>query len=220
MNNTYSSYQMPVQEQPAQRKGFHPFYLFPLLYIFSVYALPFSLVNDITKHIFPVFIILFAVTGIINIIVSCAFCKPENRIMMLNASVLVKYSMIPFFIVGGMLIIFTLLLSVMPVPFMIFVMPVFAGIGAVFGWFVLAPESPYVISYLVLSAKAGVRSSGMAVLHAILQFFFCLDVFDLIGLTFKERKWRELTITIIVLLGLAAILCFAIILFSIIKVRG
>lgn len=185
------------------------FYIFPLLYVISVYSLPVLLSLSEEYSAASDLMILPVVFGVVNIIVSAKFCKPENRIILFNSSVLVKYALIPFFVIGGMILAAAFLLSFIPVPFMIFVGPVITITGAVAGWLVLAFESPYVIAYLRLSAKEGVYAKGVAILHAILQFFFTLDVIDIMCLTFKERRWKKLTVFIIILL-IAAILLLGI----------
>lgn len=189
-----------------QEKGFQLFYIFPILYVLSVYLLPVFILMMQAKNMLSYLIYLPIVCGVLNIIVSIKFCKPENRYMMFHATVLVKYAMIPFFILGGLLVMASLLLSFIPVPFMIFLGPTVAVMGIIIGWLVLAFEAPYAISYLRLSAKAKTCSKVMAVLHSIFQFFFTLDVIDVMVLTMKERKWRRLTISIIILLAVAVMI--------------
>lgn len=181
-----------------QRKGFHPFYIAPLLYIVSVYLFAFMLMQGTDLPFFnSIYVPL--VSGVLNIIVSVVFCKPQNRMMMLNAAVLVKFALIPFFVVGGILVFMSFVLSFIPVPFMIFVGPLLGAMGLIVGWAVLAFGSPYVISYLHLSSKAGIRPSGMVALHGIAQFFFTLDVIDVMILAWRERKWRKFIVCMIIL---------------------
>ena len=115
---------------------------------------------------------------------------------------------IPFFIIGGMVLAASSLISfaAIHIPILIFAGPIIIAIGSVIGWLVLAFESPYAIACLRLSAKAGVYTTVAAILHIILQFFFTLDVIDIMFLTFKERRWKKLTIFIIILLVTAILL--------------
>lgn len=208
-------------ELVEQRKGFHIFYLFPIVYVICMYLLPEILLltaeqTDGYDVVFYVIIIL----GICNILVTAIFTKPKNRLMMLNAMVLVKYAMIPFFIIGGFVILCTFFSSFIPVPFMIFLGPFLTAGEAVIGWLILAFEAPYTIAYLRLSAKAGRRSKGKAFLHTILQFFFTVDVIDVMILTWKEHRWRKLTIAIIVILSLAVLVLLALILLFVFEMIG
>lgn len=185
---------------------FHPFYIFPLLYVASIYLLPVCFFLSEEYSFASYLMYLPIVFGVFNIIVSVKFCKPENRIIMFNSTILVKYALIPFFIIGGITLTVTFLFSFIPVPFMIFVGPVITAFGIVIGWLILVFEAPYAISYLRLSAKAGVYAKTAMILHTILQFFFTLDVIDIMFLAFKEHRWKKLTIFIIVLLIILVLL--------------
>ncbi len=186
-------------------KKLHMFYLFPVLYVASVYLFPVFFILSEKLPFFSYFAYAPLVFGIINIIASVKFCKPECLHIMLNSAVLVKYILIPFFLIGGFIVAVFLLSSIIPVPFMIFFGPFMAFIICLIGWVVLAFSAPYTISYLRLSQKAGTRPVFLAVIHALLQFFFFLDVFDVMYLTLKEGKWKKLTITLLSLMAITLI---------------
>lgn len=193
--------------QEEQKKGFRPFYIFPLLYVISIYIYLFSVVEDIgVAQSFAGYLPI--VFGIVNIVVSILYCKPQNRILMLNAAVFVKFALIPFFIVGGLAVFMSFFLSFIPVPFMIFVGPMLGLMGIFVGWVILVLESPYVISYLRLSSKAKLRSKGMVILHSILQFFFTVDVFDVMVLAIREGKWKKLILCLCILAVLLVVFLF------------
>lgn len=180
-------------------KKLHMFYIFPVLYVASLYLFPFfaSLSEELPLISYLTYTPL--IFGILNIIMAVTFCKPQYRQIMLNSAVLVKYSLIPFFFIGGIMVVLCLFFTIIPVPFMFFLGPLSAGILCFAGWIVVALGSPYTISYLRLSQKDGIRSTLMAVIHSLLQFFFVLDVFDVMYLTLKERKWKKLTLAILIL---------------------
>ena len=200
-----------------ESKKLHVFYIFPLLYVVSVYLF---LVLFFFSAEFP-FLSYFKyvpfIFGILNIIMSAKYCRPEYRDILLNSAVLMKYSMIPFFAIGGLLVIGSFLLSFIPVPFMIFLGPTVAFMCCVIGWLILVFEAPYTISYLRLSQKAGIRPKFAEVLHCICQFFFFLDVFDVMYLTLKEGKWKKLTITLLSLMAIAVIGFFIFVFSAIIR---
>lgn len=201
-----------------ETKKLRIFYIFPVMYVISVYLFPFffSMQED-----FPFLSYLMyapVVFGILNIIVCVRCCKPEYHDIMLNSTVLVKYSMIPFFLLGGSLTAACFLVSFTPIPFMIFFGPVMALICCIIGWLILAFEAPYTISYLCLSRKSSNGANkAMAVIHAVLQFFFMADVFDVMYLTLKEKKWKKLTITLLVLMATVIILLFVLLVFGLVK---
>lgn len=207
--------QQSEMQKIEQPNGFQPFYIFPLLYVISFYLVPALYIIVQESPIASYILCLPIIFGVVNIVVSVKFCKPENRIMLLTAAVLVKYAMIPFFIVGGLAVLLSFLVSFIPVPFMIFLGPVLAMTGAIVGWLVLAFGSPYTISYLCLASKVNIRSKFVIAIHIILQFFFTLDVIDVMFLTLKEHKWKKLTIFIIILLAVGAILLFVLIVLGI-----
>lgn len=195
----------------AEDSKFHPFYIFPLLYIVSAYLMPVFFFMSENSTFASCLMYLPFVFGILNIIAAVKFYKLENRIIMLNSAVLVKYALIPFFTIGGMILSAIFLLSFIPVPFMIFVGPAITVVGAVIGWLILVLGAPYAISYLRLSAKTGVNAKTMVILHTILQFFFTLDVMDVMFLALKEHRWKKLTISIIVLFAVLIFLFFVLI---------
>ena len=122
---------MPEQQTSDNtevRTGFQPFYIVPLLYVISVYLIPVILAVMSKWENTPVTYLLCIplIFGIANVINAIKFCKPENRIMLLNAAVLVKYALIPFFLVGGLFEAASIFFSLIPVPFAIFL---FGSIG-------------------------------------------------------------------------------------------
>lgn len=220
--NEYTTPEINTISQPEGQtfehaRGFHPFYIFPLLYVLSIYLMPAYLSIQIEGVDLTCLGFLPFAFGILNIIAAVKFCKPENRNIMLNAAVLVKYTMIPFFALGGIAITLFLLLSFIPVPFMIFAGPMFFIFGIIYGWFILAFESPYTISYLRLSSESNALSKAIAVVHGILQFFFFADVVDVMFLTLRARKWKKLTITLIVICVISALAFFTFIIYNIVR---
>lgn len=198
-------------------KKLRTFYIFPLMYVISVYLFP---VCFFTKDDVPFLSYLMyapLIFGILNIVMSVRCCKPEYHNILLNSTVLVKYSMIPFFILGGIITVGCLLVSLIPVPFMIFFGPVMAFICCVIGWLILAFGAPYTISYLCLSRKLPNSTKFITIIHAILQFFFMADVFDVMYLTLREKKWTKLTLTLLVMLAVMMITAFVSLEFIIIK---
>lgn len=192
-----------VSDRQEQNEGFHAFYIVPLLYVISVYLIPVYLAvwSKWETAASSYLICLPLVFGIANIIAAVKFCKPENRHMLLNASVLVKYALIPFFLVGGLLVAASTLFALIPVPFFIFMFGSAAVISAVGGWLILVlGGAPYVFSYLRQALKAEMYPKVVTVLLAVLQFFFTVDVISVMFLTLKEHRWVKVTFIVIGLL--------------------
>ena len=88
MRDNSEEYQL---QYGSRRTGFHQFYIFPLLYVLSMYG---------ALGPIPFFVPLLF--GVVNVIVSVTYCKPENRRILFNTVVIMKYALIPFYILGGM----------------------------------------------------------------------------------------------------------------------
>ena len=69
------------------------------------------------------FLFLPIIMCIINYIVIFKIGKKEDSNILLNCSILIKYALIPFFIIGYLLVLMFLLFTFIPVPIMIFVGP-------------------------------------------------------------------------------------------------
>ena len=132
--------------------------------------------------------------------------KKVNQKTLLNCTVLVKYGLIPFYILGTALILMFLLFSFIPVPFMIFVGPYMAIILSVVGWLILIGSAPFSIVYIMKSYKEGIHGKALSIVSGILQFFFALDVLSIMFLTLKEKRWKKLTYTVLALLIILVLL--------------
>lgn len=183
------------------------FYIFPVLYVLSVY-MAFS--NIFTGNKGLPFILMFLspfISGILNIIVCIRCCKPQYHDIMITSAAIIKYCMIPFFVIGGFLVAGSFISGIiLPIPPMFIVGTSIAFILCIAGWLVVAFGSPYTISYIVLSQKAGRTSKVMAVLHIVLQFFFTMDVIDVICLSFKAKRNIKMSVTVIVLIAVLFLL--------------
>lgn len=146
------------------------------------------------------------VLGIVNLIVLCVAGKRYTRAQLLNCTVLIKYGLIPLYLFGALAIAFSMFLSLVPVPFMIFVGPaMMLSLGAT-GYMILLGAAPFSITYLIKARREGVHGKVLTVAAGIMQFFFTLDVISLMMLAVKEKRWVKLTVTVLALLLLLALL--------------
>lgn len=88
--------------------------------------------------------------GLINLVVVLLGKNTIGRTQLLNCTVLIKYTLIPFFIIGGLCIAVALLLTFTPDVIMIFVGPTVAITLSVLGWFALVGSAPYSVALLVI----------------------------------------------------------------------
>ncbi|MCI9077946.1 MAG: hypothetical protein HFH68_03335 [Lachnospiraceae bacterium] len=202
-----------------ETKKLNRFYIFPVLYVLSAYM---ALSNIFTMQKGLLFTLMFLspfVLGILNIVVCARCCKPQYNGIMITSAAIVKYCLVPFFVIGGFLATCTFISGfVIPVPPMFIVGPSISFMLCIAGWLVIAFGSPYTISYVVLSQRESRISKGMAVFHIILQFFFTFDVIDVICLSFMAKRNIKMTIAIIVLIAVSFIILIALVLFIILQI--
>lgn len=192
-------------------KGFHPIYLWGIFYVLLTYAYPVfwyltlpkadeSVNSDAAYHEMAkaqngvlgedlplVFLGIPLVLLIINIIIACR-SKNLNRRRLLNTAQIIKYLLIPFYILGALLIIVLILLMFTPIVIMIFLSPVVITILSIMGWISMAGSAPLMIAYLVKSVRDGKNGKFFAIVVSILQFFLGVDVLSTIICAVRDRK--------------------------------
>lgn len=174
-------------------------YLMPVLYVISVYLFPIiffyqsggesAQAENVPYPMWP--LVLPVIFGLVNLATVLIGGEKITRLQLLNCARIVKYALIPFFILGGLCIALAILLMFTPVVIMIFVGPVVAGILSVLGWLALAGGAPYSIAYIVRACKEKVHGRVLSVFACIFQFFFCMDVIFVIILACKDRGYRQ-----------------------------
>lgn len=195
-------------------KGFHLLYLWGLFYVIMTYAYPviaFMTVPRVDGSVnssaeyekmakvqngalgsdLPLVVLVIPVVLLIMSIVIAALSKNSHRRVFLMTAELIKYLLIPFYIMGGITIVIFFLLMFTPVVIMIFVSPVVIGILSVLGWISLAGSAPFMIAYLSKAVKDKKLGKPFALLIGFLQFFFAMDVITTIICAIKEKKTKE-----------------------------
>lgn len=171
--------------------------------IISEYINQLSVTNNLVylkNKISLFFLILPIIMCIINFVIVFKIGKNENSKILLNCTILIKYSLIPLYIIGYLLILIFLLLSFIPIPIMIFVGPFITIVLCIFGWLILLGSSPFSIAYIKKSYSEKKHGKALSIIATIFQFFFVLDVFSIMFLTLKEKRWKKLTFTVLALL--------------------
>jgi len=180
-----------------------------IAFIISTYIAPFSIgvCSDANLDGLPLlFIFLPILIGIVNFIVILINRKKIDRVDLLKCTTMIKYLMIPFYIIGGIMIGLLFLMGLIPVPFMIFLTPFVGMILAVFGWFYMVASSSFSLIYLVKSAKEGIHHTVLCVIAGICQYFFVADVVSIAILALKEKKCVKSTVATLIILGILALL--------------
>ena len=192
-------------------KGFHPLYVWGIFYVLMTYAYPFFVFLTVPKvdekvnssaayeaaakaqngalgsNLPLIFLVIPIVLAIVNLVIAIAM-KETKRRYFLNAAQIIKYALIPFYVIGGIVIVLFILLMFTPVVIMIFVSPVVIAVLSVMGWISMVGSAPLVIKYLVRSVKDGKNKKGFAIGMSVTQFFFGGDVIGTIICAVKDRK--------------------------------
>lgn len=180
------------------KKGFRPIYLLAIAYVIVIYTIlvSFIVLDDDEIRIGVLWLPILA--GLLNLILVMVLRKRLSREELLNCAIIVKYCLIPFYMLGGLGVLGVLILSVIPVPFMIF-MGLAAVLMLVYGWIVIICYAPFSIAYIAASYKEGRHNKILLVIAGIMQFFFTVDVISIMFLAIKENKWVKTSIAVIVL---------------------
>ena len=192
-------------------KRFHTLYLWGIIYVLMTYGYPVlwfltlpkadeTVTSDAAYKEFAraqngalgenlpfVFLGIPIVLLLINIILAIAMKKTGRRYF-LNTARIIKYLLIPFFIMGGLLILAFFLFMFTPVVIMIFVSPMIMGALAVMGYISMVGSAPLVIAYLSKAAKDKKNGTLWTIVMTIMQFIFGLDVLGTILCVIKEKK--------------------------------
>ena len=178
-------------------------YLFPILYVLSIYSIVFSVALGWKMPKILMYIPLLF--GISNFLAAFLLNKEKND-KNFTSAVIVKYSLIPFYIVGGIAICFFVLLGI--VPHLSFLM--IANVVLIFfGYLLMVLGSAYQIAYIKNSIANHEINPLFGIVLIILSFVFTCDVISLMLLSLLKNKHRKLTIAVIIILLISSIVAIA-----------
>lgn len=190
-----------------ERKVTIPAILYVVLVYISpgIFGLGISYLPDSLKGLAYVGLFIPVVSAIINLIYIEHNFNAISRDLLLRAALIVKYTLIPFYIIGGLTIAIFFLTIFTPVVFMIFLSPVIIGILCFFGWIYLVGGTVFSLAYIIKARKEGIHGKFLSVAAGILQFFFSLDVISVMILSVKEKKYIPVTITLLLVMIIGSI---------------
>ena len=193
-------------------------YILPVLYVivsYTFFLLAGCFDNAIKLQILS--ILLPFIMGIVNLIVVLTVGRKWSRKTLLNCTLIIKYGLIPFYLVGGSITVYVTLMAFFPLPLMA-LFGLVTIVFLIFGYGILLGAAPYAIAYLIKSCKDGIHPKWLAVLAGICQFFFSFDVLammlslhdalpiSMMLLTLKERHRVKTTIAVFCAMCLALLL--------------
>ncbi len=182
-------------------------YILPIFHVLFSYGFLFFLGTAFKLSGFsflPFFLPL--ILDIIHLIVVLTVGRNWSRKTLLNCTLIIKYGLIPFYLIGSVLTFASVITAFFPLPFMIF-FGIIAVFLVCFGYAALLGGAPYAIAYILSARKERIHSKTTSVLCGICQFFFLFDVLSIIALTLKEHHLRKTTIVLCCVVTLA-ILCW------------
>lgn len=167
-------------------------YAAPALFYAAVIFLP-----DFLKGLAYVILFLPVALAVINVICIKKNFNSLSRDVLLRGALIVKYVLIPFYIVGGINVALFALMMFTPVVFMVFLSPVIIGVLCFFGWIYLVGGTVFSLAYIIKAKKEKAHGTVLSVIGGIMQFFFAMDVISLMILSIKDKKYIPVTITLI-----------------------
>ena len=171
-------------------------YLIPILYVIVSYT--FFLLPGLFDQVVELQIIsalLPFLMGVVNLIVVLTVGRKWTRKTLLNCTLIIKYGLIPFYLIGGCITISVTLAALFPLPLMV-LFGLVTVVFLIFGYGILLGAAPYAIAYLIKSCKEGRHSKAVVILSGICQFLFSFDVFSMMILTIKEKHLVKTTIVV------------------------
>lgn len=182
-----------------------------VLYTVLVYAAPalfyavVTFLPDFLKGLAYVILFLPVALAIINVIYIKKNFNALSRDVLLRGALIVKYVLIPFYIVGGINVALFALMMFTPVVFMVFLSPVIIGVLCFFGWIYLVGGTVFSLAYIIKAKKEKAHGTVLSVIGGIMQFFFAMDVISLMILSIKDKKYIPVTITLILVMVIGSI---------------
>lgn len=130
-------------------KASRAIYIVPVIYVLGMYMMPvlFWIICNMQESTDSFdagwIMVMPIVLGLINLAVVLILGKRISRVQLLICTRIIKYALIPFYVVGGFCIIVALLLMFTPVVVMIFVGPTVAIVLSAIGWLGLLGAAPF-----------------------------------------------------------------------------
>ena len=161
-------------------------YILPVLYVIVSYTFFFLAGIFSTSKLQILSIFLPFIMGIINLTVVLLWGRKWPRKTLLNCVLIIKYGLIPLYLIFGSIAVCAMVAALFPLPLMA-LFGIVTIVICFFGYGILLGAAPYAVAYLVKACKDGVHPKWLVILCGICQFFFSFDVFAMMILTLRER---------------------------------
>ncbi len=175
-------------------------YASAIIYVLSIYLTIYYYLTHTITHTILCIPILFA---LVNTLATYINKDQAPSTPFLYATILVKYTLIPLYLLGGFVNVLLFLLAFIPVPFMFMLSPALITILSFFGWIYMLGTLPFSLTYIKRSKENKTHAPTLCTIATICQFFFVLDTIAIMILAFKEKKCLTITKLFMILLLLA-----------------
>ena len=205
------------------KKRFHAVYLVSVLYVILTYLYPvlFVWLWYTNPHSTDLYMLSYElnfrnVLTFLPLLVPCILFwvnlvvavtnrkKPSDVFYTMN--VIMKYGLIPFYLIGGCIIALLIMLIISPVIIMIFVTPPAVTILTIIGYLSLIGTLPVGLASIIKGCKDKLIHPALGVFYGIAQFFFGFDVLSTMGMSLNFKKHRKLSLVLLILLIIFTIL--------------
>ena len=152
------------------------------------------------------YFVALIVIGIISVVNSFIAYKKNDFEYCIKGFMILKYGLIPFFVVNFLSMTFlALIFLVVSRGTIIFAAPIFLLIGISFTWIAMLPSSFWGVQVIRFAVRDG-KIGKSKILHIFLQFCFLLDLLDTVYLVaFKYKRGKVAAI----LVCFAYVLCIS-----------
>ena len=183
-------------------------YLYPVLFVWLWYTNPdstgiFTLSYEMNFRNIATFLPLLIPNILfwINLIVVIRNRKaPSDAFYTMN--VIIKYGLIPFYLIGGSVIALLIMLIFSPVIIMVFFTPPAATMLSFIGYLSLVGALPVGITAIIKGCKDKYIHPALGVLYGLAQFVFGFDVISSMAMSINFKKHRVLSLVLFILLAL------------------
>ncbi len=181
-------------------------YLIPIFYTIIPYTfLYFVRYPDHTTDLQTAAIILPLIAAMVNLVTVLTAGRKWSRKTLLNCTLIIKYGLIPFYLIGACFAASVSVLAIFPLPIKV-IWGLITGFFLALGYGILLGSAPFAIAYLVKARKEGTHSKAATILSGVCQFFLIFDVLSMMILTIKERHLVKTTVFVLVATSLILLL--------------
>lgn len=175
----------------SKSRKFHPIYLFSILYALFCCSFPVLILEVKTDSslFMPVMYGALPAFAVIETAVLLILRKKLPVQTVFTAAIIIKYALIPFYIILGNILSFFMLVPMM--MGMVIIVPIT-------GWIMLVCAAPFGVTVFNRLRREHPEKKKLCIAGMVCQFFFCADVISLMAASFKMKYRRKATVAAVI----------------------